>query len=196
MTTYADNRRLAYVGSKPGSKESASDAWFTPEEYVEAARLSLGSIDLDPFSDAHANKRIKAARFHDGAAYGDAFTEKWKGRNIWMNPPYSRGLCAKAVGALLKALSEGPCNAIVLVNNATDVKWWKALSDSPYCQALCLTNHRISFSNIDGKNSSGNTRGQAFWLLSSAKRSTERSRLVSRFRVNFGRYGKVWKGML
>lgn len=193
---YADKNRLAYVGSKPGNAlEAATDAWFTPSLYIDSARKVLGSFDLDPFSDAHANKTIRAKTFFDGALYGDAFTQAWKGKNIWMNPPYSRGLCAKAVDRLLQAMSEGEHNAVVLVNNATDVAWWDRLSKSRHCMAICFTDHRIAFANIDGKNTSGNTRGQAFWLLSSVKAARTRRALLSRFKKEFARHGNVWKGV-
>lgn len=37
-----------------------SNAWFTPAPIVEAARVVLGQIDLDPASCAQSNQVIRA----------------------------------------------------------------------------------------------------------------------------------------
>ncbi|MEQ8927930.1 MAG: DNA N-6-adenine-methyltransferase, partial [Fulvivirga sp.] len=155
---------LAYVGSKPGSPKNLnrdSDAWFTPKVYTDMAREVMGEIDLDPFSNAYANQRIKAKRYFDSES--DAFRQTWfkKQGRVFMNPPYGRKIVDAAVELFLsnwnsKKISQG----IVLVNNATETRWFQALLHES--AALCLPHHRIAFENDDGKNISGNTRGQAF----------------------------------
>lgn len=75
-------KATGYTGSAPGPKDPArdSDAWFTPAVYIEAARRVLGGIHLDPFSCAHAQQTVKAARFltrADDALSPDAMWAGW-----------------------------------------------------------------------------------------------------------------------
>lgn len=61
---------------------------MTPREIVEATRLLLGGIDMDPASSAIANKTIGATRFYSTEDNG--FDRSWGGR-VLLNPP--GGLC-------------------------------------------------------------------------------------------------------
>lgn len=69
---------------------SASNEHYTPAHIVEAARMTLGEIDLDPASTVHANALVGAAYFfsenHDG------FEAAWNPGNlaasrVFLNPP-------------------------------------------------------------------------------------------------------------
>lgn len=163
----ADPKKLGYVGSVTRSSRD-SDAWFTPEKYLAAARKVLGNkISLDPFSSAEANKVVKAERFF--TEKDNAFKREWfpnevsdgQERTVWMNPPYGGGLVSDAVNLFLNEYEVGSFSrGIILVNNATETKWFQRAL--PIASALTLTDHRISFWNSDGKAISGNTRGQAF----------------------------------
>lgn len=167
----ADAAKLGYVGSTPGSKRD-SNSWFTPKQYLDAARLALGGdINLDPFSSATANKVVRADQYF--TEENDAFTQDWatdaRGnqpsiRTVFMNPPYSGKLCSEAVTKFIDEYQAGSfTHGIFLVNNSTETKWFqRALSSA---NAVCFTNHRISFWNADGKAQSGNTRGQAFFYF-------------------------------
>lgn len=164
MTT-ANKTRLGYIGSVPGTAtpNRDSDSWYTPSKYIESARKAMGSIDLDPFSSEEANKKVKARKFL--TAEDNALVCKWPltpaSGNVWMNPPYSARLVKPAVHRLSCEIEAGRVrSAIVLVNNATDTQWFQFMLSR--CQAVCFTAGRIAFENVDGKNISGNTRGQAF----------------------------------
>jgi phage N-6-adenine-methyltransferase len=164
----ADVNLLAYIGKKPEPSNSSisrdSDAWYTPVRYVEMVRDVLGDIDLDPFSSSIANKSIGAKRFFDSKT--DAFKQTWfqdQGR-VFMNPPYGRKIIDKSIDLFLSNVdNESITQAIVLVNNATETKWFQSLLKKS--NALCFPDRRIAFENDDGKHISGNTRGQVFFYF-------------------------------
>lgn len=162
----ADTNRMSYIGAKPGTNKDIrdSDSWFTPSHYVEMAREVMGEIDLDPFSSKAANRHIRAKRYFD--VKSNAFEKQWfqdQGR-VFMNPPYGRQLVNASVDIFLSNWSEERITqAVVLVNNATETRWFQALLRSS--SALCLPSKRIAFETNDGKNVSGNTRGQAFFYF-------------------------------
>lgn len=69
---------------------SATDDWGTPVEILDAARETLGTIDLDPASSTRHNHRVRAVVFFgDGGLVSNGFTTSWAGR-IFLNPPGGR----------------------------------------------------------------------------------------------------------
>jgi phage N-6-adenine-methyltransferase len=133
---------------------SDSDEWYTPKKYIEAARLVLGTIDLDPASCDFANRTVKAEQIF--TEQDDGLKQPWDG-NVWLNPPYGeKG--PKFVDKLIREHRSGNVNeAILLVNAHTDTKWFKPLFD----YLVCFTDHRIKFDST-GEKSDSPTRGNAF----------------------------------
>lgn len=172
---------MGYIGRTPGTVQRDSDSWYTPEKYLESARNVLGGFELDPFTSVIANQKVKADKIF--TEDDDALKKDWrcvdKG-TVWMNPPYGK-LMTKAVDKFIEEFSKGKFKSgIVLCNNATDTKWFaKLISKS---SAICFTDHRIQFENIDGKNVSGNTRGQCFVFF---------GKMVNIFAEEFKQYGLV-----
>jgi len=159
------------------SHNSGENEWYTPGNFVEAARSVLGGIDLDPASCAQANETVKAAKFFDIEANG--LEQPWSGR-VWMNPPYSRGLCAPFCEKLANHHVSGDVTeAIVLVNNATDTEWWQGLAN--VATAVCFPSRRVRFIGRDGEKGAP-LQGQSFLYLGNR---------VEVFCDSFSRFGVV-----
>lgn len=142
------------------AQASGKQEWYTPELYVEAARVAMGSIDLDPASSKAAQETVRAKRFFTAKENGLA--RDWLG-NVFLNPPYAAGEVLAFVNKLLNEYEAGhTTQAVLLVNNCTDTAWFHSAANR--CAALCLTQGRISFINPDGASASP-TQGQAFFYF-------------------------------
>lgn len=161
--TVADAKRLSYVGSSVRrATDSDNDDWYTPTEWIDFARKVMYGIELDPFSSEMANERVRATKIY--TQQNSAFYNNWKAKSVWMNPPYSRGLCADACERFVSEYKSGNFKrGIVLVNNMTDTKWYRHLLDTSVM--LCNLTGRIGFENAAGQRVTGNTRGQTLFLF-------------------------------
>ena len=133
-------RKRPHVANNSGNNE-----WYTPAEYIEAARFAMGSIDLDPASSEIANRIVKAAVFYTAESSG--LEQKWTG-NVWLNPPYASDLIGKFIDKLI-AERQNFRQAIVLVNNATETEWFNRLIS--VASAVCFPKSRVKFYMPDGK---------------------------------------------
>jgi phage N-6-adenine-methyltransferase len=128
----------AHVGQATGENE-----WYTPAEYVAAARLVMGGVDLDPASTPAANAVVRAQHFY--SAEDNSLSLPWYGR-IWLNPPYAQPLIEDFCEHLVDEYAAGhTIAACVLVNNATETAWFQTLLE--YAAAVCFPRGRIRFWN-------------------------------------------------
>jgi hypothetical protein len=134
--------------------------WYTPQQYVDAARLLMGSIDLDPASSDLANERVvKATDYYTEET--DGLAQAWRGR-VWLNPPDGRE-GPKFVAKLLDEYHAGNVTeAVLLVKPRTDGSWFRPLYDF----TLCFVKGRIKFWNHEGTGKSPAT-GNVFIYLGS-----------------------------
>ena len=64
---------------------SATPEHYTPAEYIEAARIVMGGIDLDPATTWTVNNwSVKASSIYTKESNG--LIRQWHGR-VWLNPP-------------------------------------------------------------------------------------------------------------
>lgn len=137
---FAEVKNRPHVANNSGNNE-----WYTPAEYIEAAREVMGSIDVDPASNDIAQETVKAKTYYTVETNG--LDKKWNG-NVWMNPPYASDLIGKFIEKLINELPNIE-QAIVLVNNATETEWFSKLIGN--ADAVCFPRSRVKFYMPDGK---------------------------------------------
>jgi phage N-6-adenine-methyltransferase len=158
------------------SANSGENEWYTPREYIEAARDVMGSIDLDPASCDTAQANVKARRFY--TADDDGLSKKWNG-NVWLNPPYGKDVIGLFAEKLVDE-SRRFDQAVVLVNNATDTAWFHRLAS--VASAVCFICGRVKFLDKSGNPANTPVQGQAVLYV---------GRSVEHFRSRFSEFGLV-----
>jgi hypothetical protein len=142
------------------SHNSGENEWYTPAEFVEAARVAMGGIDCDPASSVIANKTVKARKFFDKER--DGLKQTWTGR-VFMNPPYARPLVEQFTNAVADKFNVGEIEqACVLVNNATETAWFQKVAG--LASVICFPSARVRFLDPDG-NPGAPLQGQAILYL-------------------------------
>lgn len=139
-TVLLEVQKRPHVANNSGNNE-----WYTPSEYIEAAREAMGSIDTDPASNDIANKVVKADKYY--TIETDGLAHDWHG-NVWMNPPYSSDLITKFIEKLKEQRGNYE-QAIILVNNATETQWFYEIVK--IASAVCFPKSRVKFYMPDGK---------------------------------------------
>lgn len=160
IKTAARRRCVEDAANTTATKWTGDPESYTPARYIEAVRLVLCGIDLDPATDQFAQQTVKATRWF--TAKDDGLKQLWFG-SVFLNPPYSFPTIEHFVFKLLRALGAGHViRAILLTNNNTDTKWWqKAAAVS---NGVCFTAGRINFYKPDGSVSQP-TNGQTFFYF-------------------------------
>ena len=129
------------------SNNTGDNEWYTPKEYIDLARQAMGSIDLDPASNDHAQQIVQANTYY--TQDDDGLAQEWAG-NVWLNPPYEKSLVSQFTDKLIASPRVG--HYTVLVNNATDTAWFQRLANN--ATAICLVAGRVQFYHGSDKGSS------------------------------------------
>lgn len=143
-----------------GTFGTGENEWYTPVEYIDAARAVLGQIDLDPASSRQAQSQIKALSFFTASDSG--LDKDWHG-NVWLNPPFAQPLIADFVSKMVSEFGAGRVTAaVMLTHNYTDTAWFhEAVSEA---SAICFTRGRVKFYDVTGAVAAP-TQGQAFFYF-------------------------------
>jgi len=156
---------------------TGDNEWYTPVEYIKAAREVMGTIDLDPATSAFGQARIGAANYR--TLENDGLSIFWSG-NVWLNPPYSQPDISNFIKKAVAEWNAGNINqAINLTNNFTDTTWFH-LAESA-AALICFTKGRIRFEKPNGP-MPGPTQGSVFFYFGSNK---------NKFREIFGEFGFI-----
>jgi ParB family chromosome partitioning protein len=160
------------------AQNSGENEWYTPPQFIESARVVMGSIDTDPASNPIANATVKATRFFTKGE--DGLQQKWEG-NVWMNPPYAQPLMSQFAEAISEKFESGEIEqAIILVNNATETQWFQRMAS--VASAVCFPKSRVKFLDPNGKPGAP-LQGQAIIYMGDSKRV---------FRDEFRKYGAIF----
>ena len=123
--TVKNLKMLKSGGQAAAASQTGNNEWYTPSEWIEMARQTMGSIDVDPASCEMAQQTVQASEWYDQER--DGLKQEWQG-NVWLNPPYARGLIDAFIEKLAEQFQSGIAKqAIVLVDNRTDTRWFQVL---------------------------------------------------------------------
>jgi hypothetical protein len=139
------------------ANNSGNNEWYTPARYIESARRVLGRIDLDPASSVRAQEVVRADVFY--TVEDDGLAQPWRGR-VWLNPPYASELIKKFAAKVRRHVESGDVDeAIILVNNATETRWFRDLVS--VASAIVFPESRVKFWKANG-DIGAPLQGQAF----------------------------------
>jgi phage N-6-adenine-methyltransferase len=97
---------------------SKSGSWATPQEFYNKLNLKLGPFTLDACATMH---NAKCTNFFSPEQ--DGLSKDWYGHNVFVNPPYGRGIEAW----IRKSFEESQKNrtrVVMLIPARTDTKYW------------------------------------------------------------------------
>lgn len=160
---------------------SETNEYYTPSQYIEAARRTMGGIDLDPASCIAAQQVVKATKYY--TKDDDGLVHAWHGR-VFVNPPYGKVGSESSQGVWAQRLisehkqgntSEG----IILVKAAVGYKWFEALWDR---LPACFVRERLSFIRQNGSSTGRSKQGTVFFYVGPNP---------ERFIKEFSRFGRI-----
>ena len=167
---------------------SASAEWYTPREYVEAARGVLGTIDLDPASCALANETVRATRFVSAAE--DGLSCHWHG-SVFLNPPGGVDERRRSMAGVFWSKLMEECAAL-RVSHAIYLGFSLEMLSSTQRPGqfsvadftICIPDKRIRFVSPSGKKNSPTHAN----VIAYVPATIDRSEL---FAMRFAKFGKV-----
>lgn len=135
------------------NQTSSNVEWYTPANIIEAARRTMGGIDLDPASSAQANRIVRAT--HYITSVDDGICMPWSGR-IWLNHPFGRQSNPLWIAKLCDLYANGYVTQACCITFAcTSEEWFVPLFNFP----MCFLRPRTNYIGPDGEPVRGVTKG-------------------------------------
>lgn len=126
------------------NQDSGIVEYYTPANIIEAARATMGRIDLDPASSEAANQTVRASAFFGEAA--DGLSRAWFGR-VWLNHPFGKKTNLVWIKKLMAEFHAGRCTEFCSITYiATSERWFQPLL--PFLQ--CFLHPRTNYLLPDG----------------------------------------------
>lgn len=158
------------------NQTSGKTDYHTPPAIIEAARRTMGGIDLDPASGAQANRIVRAT--HYITSIDDGLCMPWSGR-VWLNHPFGRNQNGLWIAKLCDLYANGYVKQACCITFAcTSEQWFGPLFDYP----MCFLRPRTNYIGPDGATVRGVTKGSVVTYLGPD---------TNRFIDNFGDLGAV-----
>jgi site-specific DNA-methyltransferase (adenine-specific) len=106
-----NNTKVVMFSSKTGE-------WSTPQDFFDKLNWRFGQFTLDPCATPH---NTKCANFYTEAENG--LVKDWEGENVFVNPPYGRGIEAWIAKAYCEGQKEHT-RVVMLIPARTDTRYW------------------------------------------------------------------------
>ncbi|RIK38014.1 MAG: hypothetical protein DCC55_22510 [Chloroflexi bacterium] len=143
------------------NQTSGTVDYYSPQEIVEAARATMGGIDLDPASSAIANQIVQATKYFDECTDGLRPSLTWTGR-VWLNHPFSRQENYFWIKKLIHHYQAGDIKQACCITFAsTSEAWFAPLFAFPMCFLQPRTNYYLP----SGAKARGVTKGSVVTYL-------------------------------
>ena len=153
--------------------------FYTPQFILDKVYKCF-EVDIGPCTPPNVHN-VKAKVHY--TKFDDGLTKPWDG-NLFFNPPYGRFI-SKWIDKFTDELNQGRIrNAILLVPNKTETKWFNKIADS--CNLMCTIIHRLPFDNPEHIIKNG-TFGSTVFLFTSSEE------VQTKFIFEFQQIGVIWK---
>lgn len=134
-------------------KPVSSDYWETPPELVRGILLFLKHINLIEWEDLRFQLDCCATPINAKAPNyiteeQNALTSEWNFKQVWCNPPYSRGALQLFISKAMLECKERGCEVVMLMNVDTGTKYFQEIVKSAKA-IVFITGGRIRFLDPD-----------------------------------------------
>ena len=97
---------------------SKTGEWATPQDFFDKLNWRFGQFTLDPCATIH---NTKCENFYTEAENG--LVKDWGGENVFVNPPYGRGIEQWIAKAYRESRKENT-RVVMLIPARTDTRYW------------------------------------------------------------------------